>query len=183
MAPATAPRPQIRSAAPAAPLPLPGDRRGVALERTVRPARVGSQASSKRTGRGHRPSPPSKASIRECLALSLLSLSPCLSLSLLSLLSRPGPPVLAPPPSVCGRLIRIAGVVSVDRIVYRSWHWEDAPSMSPTDGFARGAVSLGAEVRQWMSWIVGNVTKAHPHALPRPRGSTTAAAATRVMEN
>ena len=46
----------------------------------------------------------------------------------------------------------------------RSWHWEDAPSMSPTDGFARGAVSLGAEVRQWMSWIVGNVTQAHPQA-------------------
>eukprot|EP01043_Picozoa_sp_COSAG02_P032185 COSAG02_NODE_2141_length_9686_cov_3.045791_5_plen_50_part_00 len=36
--------------------------------------------------------------------------------------------------------------------------------MSPTDGFARGAVSLGAEVRQWMSWIVGNVTQAHPQA-------------------
>lgn len=38
--------------------------------------------------------------------------------------------------------------------------------MSPTDGFARGAVSLGVEVRQWMSWIVGNVTQVHPHPLP-----------------
>ena len=41
------------------------------------------------------------------------------------------------------------------------WHWADRPGMSPTDGFARGAVSLGEEVRQWYEWIGGNVSAAH----------------------
>lgn len=45
------------------------------------------------------------------------------------------------------------------------WHWSDRISMSATDGFARGAVSLGPEVREWFEWIGGNVTKA-----PRPPG-------------
>ncbi len=55
--------------------------------------------------------------------------------------------------------------------------------MSPTDGFARGAVSLGAEVRQWMSWIVGNVTQAHPHALLPPRAPVVTAPVAPVDED
>jgi hypothetical protein len=38
------------------------------------------------------------------------------------------------------------------------WHWADRISMSSTDGFARGAVSLGAEVKQWYEWIGHNVS-------------------------
>ena len=41
------------------------------------------------------------------------------------------------------------------------WHWADRISMPP-NGFARGAVSCGPQVRQWMEWIGGNVSAAHP---------------------
>ena len=40
------------------------------------------------------------------------------------------------------------------------WHWSDRIIMSPTDGFARGAVSLGPQVRQWYEWIGANVSRA-----------------------
>ena len=53
------------------------------------------------------------------------------------------------------------------------WHWSDRPSMSPTDGFARGGVSLGPQVRQWMEWIGANVSAAHPHP-QQPSKPTTA---------
>ena len=41
------------------------------------------------------------------------------------------------------------------------WHWADRISMPP-NGFARGAVSCGPQVKQWMQWIGGNVSAALP---------------------
>ena len=42
-------------------------------------------------------------------------------------------------------------------------HWRDRPTMPPpVDANARGAVSLGPELLQWLNWIGGNITAAHP---------------------
>ena len=37
------------------------------------------------------------------------------------------------------------------------WHWSDVPVLSPPS-FSRGAVSLGAELRQWFQWIGHNIS-------------------------
>jgi hypothetical protein len=41
------------------------------------------------------------------------------------------------------------------------WHWRDVPVLSPPC-FSRGAVSLGAELRQWFQWIGDNIAAAKP---------------------
>ena len=41
---------------------------------------------------------------------------------------------------------------------FNPWHWSDVPVLSPPS-FSRGAVSLGAELRQWFEWIGHNITK------------------------
>lgn len=46
---------------------------------------------------------------------------------------------------------------------FNPWHWRDRPTMPPpVDANARGAVSLGPELLQWLNWIGGNITAAHP---------------------
>jgi hypothetical protein len=57
------------------------------------------------------------------------------------------------------------------------WHWSDRISMSPTDGFARGAVSLGPELRQWYEWIWANVSQA---AAARARRDAPGAGSSRL---
>ena len=48
---------------------------------------------------------------------------------------------------------------------FNPWHWSDRISMSATDGFARGAVSLGAELRQWYTGLMHGLAQADPLSL------------------
>jgi hypothetical protein len=40
---------------------------------------------------------------------------------------------------------------------FNPWHWCDVPVLSPPS-FSRGAVSLGAELLQWLEWIGHNIS-------------------------